>query len=159
MIIRRVFYRWQFPAAIVLPVWLFVGWAIFGSGGWTFLGLLILAPVLFVALGAIAGIIQARPSVREARAVSWIDVALLAGWHLAIIGFAFFGAAAGWFAVLGILIGLAALWTTLWELFTEARTRLKVTLDAYGQAARPQMDQQRGYDDGGEFIVIQEGPR
>jgi len=32
MVLRRLFLRWLFPAAFVLPLWLFVGWIVFSGG-------------------------------------------------------------------------------------------------------------------------------
>ena len=75
----------------MLPAWLFVGWGFFGGGGWGFLGLLITAPIVFVALLVIALIVYARPTVRRTRAVSWKDVALYVVLHGSIIGLGFFG--------------------------------------------------------------------
>jgi hypothetical protein len=155
MILRRAFYWWQFPAALVLPAWLLVGWGIFGSGGWSFLGLIILCPVLFIALIAVALIIFARSGVRSARAVSWRDVGLLAAWHASIVAFGFFTPASGWVAVAGILLGLAAFWITLGELFSDTSRRIQATFEAYEQAARPQEVRQPPAD-GGEYIVIEE---
>ena len=161
MILRRAFYWWLFPSAVILPAWLLIGWAIFGSGGWAFLGLLIACPILFIAMLAVGGIISARKSVRDARAVSWYDVGLLAAWHIAIIAFGFFvTGASSWIAVIGILLGLATFWVSLWELLVETRERVQVTFDAYERAAQP--DQVRrpdpGFVDGGEYIVIEERP-
>lgn len=140
MIIRKAFYWWLFPSAVVLPVWLLVGWAAFHEGsGWSFLGLLVLCPVLFVALVAVGGIMMARKSVREARAVSWRDTGLLAGWSASIVAFGFFPAGAtGWLAVLGVLFFLAVFWVGLWELVTETRARVQETYAAYERAARPE---------------------
>jgi hypothetical protein len=139
VIIRKAFYWWLFPSAVVLPVWLLVGWAAFHEGsGWTFLGLLVLCPILFLALAAVGGIMRARKSVRAARAVSWRDAGLLAGWSASIAGFGFFPAGAtGWLAVLGVLFFLATFWVGLWELVTETRTRVQETYLAYERAARP----------------------
>ena len=91
MFIRKAFYWWLFPSAVVLPAWLLVGWAAFSQGsGWSFLGLLVLCPILFIAMLVVGGIVMARRSVREQRAVSWWDVLLFTFWHLSIIGFGFF---------------------------------------------------------------------
>ncbi len=159
MILRKAFYWWLFPSAIILPAWLLIGWAIFGSGGWTFLGLLIACPILFIAMLAVGGIIYARKSVRDAKAVSWLDVGLLTAWHVAIVAFGLFiVGATSWIAVLGILLGLTVFWVSLWELLAETRERVKVTLDAYERAARPdQVNRpEPGFVDGGEYIVIEE---
>lgn len=159
MILRKAFYWWLFPSAVILPAWLLVGWAIFGSGGWTFLGLLIACPILFVAMIAVGGIIYARKSVRDAKAVSWIDVGILAAWQISIIAFGcFIPGAASWIAVLGVLLGLAAFWLSLWQLLTETRTRMKITFDAYERAAQPDQSRAAQPDllDGGEYIVIEE---
>ena len=163
MIIRKAFYWWLFPSAVVLPVWLLVGWAAFHSGsGWSFLGLLVLCPILFVALLAIGGIIVARRSVRESRAVSWYDAGVLAGWNASIIAFGFFPAGVtGWLAVLGVLFFLGAFWLGLWELTTELRGRVEQTFAAYESAARPQQVPQPESPivDDAEVIIIEERRR
>ena len=69
MLIRRAFLRWLVAAVVVLPVWLGVGWLIYGGGGWGTLGLIITVPVAFISLGIIALIVWARPTVRAERAV------------------------------------------------------------------------------------------
>lgn len=160
VIIRKAFYWWLFPSAVVLPAWLLVGWAAFSQGsGWSFLGLLVLCPILFIAMLVVGGIVMARRSVREQRAVSWWDVALFAAWHLSIIGFGFFvPGATGWFAVLGILLFAAIFWVSLWELLTETRARVQLTFEAYQRAAQPrEVPNAPGESvDGGEYIVIEE---
>lgn len=145
MIIRRAFYYWMFPAAIVLPIWLLVGWGFFGSSGWTFLGLLILCPLLFVALGLIALLISVRSGVRVQRAVSWIDVAVLTFWDAMIVGFGFFGESATWFAILGIVGFLVAFWVSIWQIF---RVRPRITVDE----PMPKRGLNDGFD--GETIII-----
>lgn len=160
VIIRKAFYWWLFPSAVVLPAWLLVGWAAFNQGsGWSFLGLLVLCPILFVAMLVVGGIVMARRRVREQRAVSWRDVGLLAAWHLSIIGFGFFvPGATGWFAVLGILLFVATFWVTVWELLRETRERVQLTFEAYQRAAQPrQVPNPAGASvDDGEYIVIEE---
>lgn len=160
VIIRKAFYWWLFPSAVVLPAWLLVGWAAFSKGsGWSFLGLLLLCPILFVAMLVVDGIVMARRSVRERRAVSWYDVGLFAAWHVAIIAFGFFPpGATGWLAVIGILLFVAIFWVVLWELLTETRARVQQTFDAYQRAAQPREVPKPEGDvvDGGEYIVIEE---
>ncbi len=160
VIIRKAFYWWLFPSAIVLPAWLLVGWAAFNQGsGWSFLGLLLLCPILFVAMLVVGGIVMARRSVRSTRAVSWYDVGLFAAWHLSIIAFGFFvPGLTGWFAVLGILLFVAIFWVVVWELLRETRTRVQATFDAYQRAAQPRQVPQpeESAMDAGEYIVIEE---
>ncbi len=161
MLIRKALYWWLFPAAVILPVWLIVGWAAFSAGsGWTLLGLLILCPVLFVVLLAVGGILVARRSVREARAVSWLDAGLVTAWHAAIIAFGFFPAgASGWIAVLAILLFLAVFWVGLWELVTELRLRVQQTFEAYERIAQPPSEPGRpraDYGEGADVIIVEE---
>jgi len=159
VVIRRAFYWWLFPAAVVLPVWLLIGWAAFSQGsGWSFLGLLILCPVLFVTMLVVAGILMGRRSVREARAVSWYDAGLLTLWHASIIAFGFFPAGAtAWLAVLGIVLFLAIFWVGLSELVGETRARVQQTFAAYQAMAAPQQPgpPPEPVDDG-EYIVLEE---
>lgn len=160
VIIRKAFYWWLLPSAVVLPVWLLIGWAAFHEGsGWSFLGLLMLCPALFLALLAIGGILIARRSVREAKAVSWYDVGLLACWHVSVIAFGFFPAGAtAWLAVAGVLFFLAAFWVGLWELVTEMRLRVSQTYAAYEQAAQPQQVRrpEGTFAQDAEVIVVEE---
>ena len=66
MLIRRAFYRWQFAAAIVLPIWLLIGYAIFGSSGWGVIGLMF------------AAIYRLLPDVRLAWRNVWVGAAVTA---------------------------------------------------------------------------------
>lgn len=159
MIIRRAFRTWMVIAAVVLPIWPLVGWGIFGGGGWAFLGLLISMPILFVAMMVVAGLIWARPTVRRERAVSWPDVGILTLWHVSVIGFGLFGPASNAFAVLGVIVGLAAFWLVLWEFFSDARERARVTIAEFEQmASRPSTSNPAGIRNGEELIVIREKP-
>jgi hypothetical protein len=75
--IRRAFFYWQFPAAVILPAWILVGWGIFAATSWQILGLIVGVMLLTVAMLATAGLIFARKDVRADRAVSWLDVGLV----------------------------------------------------------------------------------
>jgi len=162
MFVRRAFHYWQFIAAIVLPIWLLVGWGVFGGSGWGLLGLILVTPVAFVALLAIALLIYARKSVRQSHAVSWIDVGLLSLWHLSIIGVGFYGPGANWFGVGAIVVGIATFWIVLWELITETRKRVAsafASLDAQAQeAAQPQAPRgpQGTFSQDGDVIIVRE---
>lgn len=139
-LIRRAFFYWQFIAVIALPAWLFVGWGFFGGGGWGFLGILITAPIVFIALLVIALIVYARPAVRRSRAVSWKDVALYVVLHGSIIGLGFFGSTATLFVVVALIAGIAGFWLSLWELVTDGARSMKATMDAFEQAAQMPQD-------------------
>jgi hypothetical protein len=165
MVIRRVFYRWQFLAAILLPVWLLIGWAIYGSGsGWGIVALLLVVPIAFFSLGVVALIIAARPDVRAAKAVSWIDVAVLTVWHGLIIATGFYGPGATTFAVLAIVGAIAAFWISIWQLFGDSARRVRATMSEFERLAAQQQRAQMGSDPGSrpyesvdeEIIVIQE---
>ncbi len=136
MIIRRAFYHWQFIAAAVLPLWLLVGSAIFGSGGWAVIGVFFGAVILGLGLLVVALVIFARKDVRETRTVSWADVGVLGLWHLLIISIGFSNNASGWVSLLVVLVGVGAFWFALWELVTAARARMRAMIDLIDQTAR-----------------------
>ncbi|WP_143231347.1 hypothetical protein [Agromyces cerinus] len=159
-------------AIIVLPVWLAVGWAIFGGGGWGTLGLVIVVPVAFIVLGIVALITNVRPTVRQERALSWIDVGVLTAWHLSIIGTGFYGATATGFGVLAILLGIAAFWVAVWQLVTDGANRMKASMEEFERLAGAQSGTATGgapggsagtagpgvrrppFDDGGDDVII-----
>lgn len=136
MFLRRVFFRWQFIAVVLLPLWLLTGWPLFGAGGWEVLGIFFGAVALGIGLLVMSLLIYARREVRETRAVSWPDVGVLALWHGLIIGVGFYAAASPWLSALVILVGIAAFWFALWELFDAARRRVRVVIDLIDESAR-----------------------
>jgi hypothetical protein len=124
MVVRRVYYAWQFIAALVLPVWVLVSHGIILDGiGWDLVLYLVLCPILGVAMLAVAALTVARSSVRAARAVSWLDVAVQASWQIAILAYGFLTSTG--LAVGVLLLGIAALWAAGWQLFTETRRLVK----------------------------------
>ena len=143
---RGVFYA-MLGAIVVLPVWLLVSRGIiFTDTGWDFVGYLILAPLLAVALAVVAGLVWARKSVRSTRAVSNLDAALLTAWYLSI---ALFGASgdegvANAIAVLGVLLAVASFWAAGWQLVRETRSRLKSMVSSFEQQAMPRNGQGQG---------------
>ncbi len=153
MIIRRAFYYALFGAAVVLPAWNLVGWAVFGAGGWALLGVVLGSVALSLAMLALAGLVFARKSVRQARAVSWPDAALQAASYAAAIALGFYSDATTYIVVAIILLLVAMFWTTLWELVTETRTRVREAFASFevppptGKVDAPRMD--------GEYIVIE----
>jgi hypothetical protein len=137
VLIRRAFFYWQFAAVVVLPLWLVVGWPIFGAGGWKVLGVFFGAVVLGVALLAVSLVIFARREVRSTRAVSWADAGVLTVWHGLIISVGFYAAASPWLSVLVIVVGIGAFWFALWELFDAAKRRVRAVIDEIELAAKP----------------------
>ncbi len=136
--LRRAFFYWLFPAALAIPAWLFVGFALYGGGAGQFVGVLIGALAFAVAEVVIGGIIMARRTVREQRAVSWRDTGILAGWHLSLVGLGFFTPFTILFSFLAVVIALGAFWFTLWELFTDASRRVRETLRSFEAQAQAQ---------------------
>lgn len=148
MLLRRGFWYWQFAAALVLPLWVLTGYAIWGAGTAGFLGVAILAPLLVVATLGLAAVFAARKSVRASRALGWGDVGVLAAFSLAVIGAGFFGPATTWFGVLAVAALLGGYWLGVTELVTEVRSRVATTLTALG-VRRPVEPR-----DAGEYIVL-----
>ncbi|MEW1961914.1 MFS transporter permease [Microbacterium sp. NPDC077644] len=160
MWLRRAFYRWMFPAVVVLPLWLLVGWGIFNAGGWAFLWVLFIAiPSVFVGQLALTLLQRARPSARETGAASWWDVLGFGVWHALTIAIGCYPQT--WFPLLltaAIVVGLGLFWLVLRQLWSEAGTAgvgirfpSSVTPDAQPDAPR------RAPADGDVF-VIQEKP-
>jgi hypothetical protein len=157
---RGVFYA-MLGAVVVLPVWLLVSRGIiFTDTDWDFLGYLILAPMLAVALAVVAGLVWARKSVRSSRAVSNLDAALLSAWYLSI---ALYGASgdegvAAAIAVVGVLLAVACFWAAGWQLVRETRSRLKNIVTTFEQQAVPRNGQQPGPGAGSGPVIRIEPP-
>ncbi|MCU1571163.1 MAG: hypothetical protein JWR33_1904 [Naasia sp.] len=136
MLARRAFFYWQFAAAAVLPAWLLLGWALWGSSG-SFAGIALATPFLVLALLAVAGFTVARRSVRDARAVSWLDLGVAGAWHVLVIALGFFGPWSSIFAALSVAVGIVAFWSTAWQLVAETRKRVRSVFASLERAARP----------------------
>jgi len=131
------------PAAFVLPLWLFVGWAVFNAGGWAFLWVLFLAiPGVFLWQLILTLMLRARGTVRAHRAVSWWDVLGFTVWHLLVISLGFFNQA--WWApvmVVTVLVGVGLFWLELWQLWGEARPSGMILHTVEGVAYIPPMSE------------------
>ncbi|POH65717.1 MULTISPECIES: MFS transporter [Cryobacterium] len=136
MILRRVFYYWQFVAVGALPLWLMVAASIFGSSAWEVLGATFGAIAIGFGLLVVSLLFLARKEVRAAKAVSWADVGVLALWHVLIVLMGVFSVTAPWLSVLVVLVGLGAFWFALWELFDAARTRVREAMVYIDETAR-----------------------
>ncbi|MFD4420276.1 hypothetical protein ACFWN7_02085 [Agromyces sp. NPDC058484] len=149
MLIRRAFLRWLVAAAVVLPIWLGIGWAIFGGGGWGTLGLVIVVPVAFIALAIVALLVWIRPTVRARRASSWTDVAVVGAWHASIVGVGFYGEGGAFFGVIAILLAVAAFWSAVWQLVRDGARRVQATMSEFERLAAQQTGQSQGPDAAG----------
>ncbi|WDH80120.1 MFS transporter permease [Microbacterium esteraromaticum] len=123
MVLRRAFFHWLLPSAFLLPLWMVVGWAIFGQSGWALLWVLLIAvPSLFIGQLVLTLLTRSRPSVRAERAVSWWDVLGFAVWHgLTIAVACFIDGAFPWLLTGAIAAALGLFWLQLWQLWNEAR--------------------------------------
>ncbi|MHC2185013.1 hypothetical protein ACVLV4_000643 [Rathayibacter agropyri] len=156
---RRAFGSWQFPAAIALPLWILLGYGLFGgSSGWTVLGLVIALPILSVALAVVASIVAFRVTVRPTRTPEWSDVAVVGAWHVSLVAFGF--VPPGWAALglLSVVLGVGALWYSTWRFLSDARATLLAfaTASAEHTEAAPRrvdgFDPERPQD--GQTIVL-----
>jgi hypothetical protein len=158
MYIRRALFYWQFIAAVLLPAWVLVARGLILSDvGWDFLLYLLLCPLLFVAMMAVAGLTTARKAVRSSRSVSWRDAAVLLVWHALIVTYGFIASSA--LATLIVLVGVLAFWNAAYELYTETRTRVKnaLSLDPLDQGAyrvEPQAPDAGRAPDASRVIII-----
>ena len=133
MWLRRAFFHWLIPAAFVLPVWLLVGWGVFQGGAGPFLWVLFIAvPSVFLGQLVLTLLVRARPTVRAERAVSWWDVAGFAIWHALTIAVGFFGPFFAPLLVGAIVVALAMFWSSLWQLWSEARSGTGRIMLRYG---------------------------
>lgn len=122
MWLRRAFFSWLLPAAVVLPAWLLIGWVIFGSGALSLLWVLLIAmPSVLIGQLLLTMLVRARGTVRHTRAVSWADAVGFGVWHLLTIGVGFFNAAFWPLLIAAIVCFIALVWSSLWQLFQEAR--------------------------------------
>ena len=160
MVVRRVVYRLLFPLAVVLPIWVLISHGIIADGiGWQFVAYLFIAPVLFIALMVIGGIIMATPGVRVAKAVSWPDAAVLIALWLALIASGLWAYPA--LAIAAVLLVLGAFWLVVWEFVGETRRRLEKFTDDLQAAQQQQATRQRppaAPIDMGEVIVVTSRP-
>jgi hypothetical protein len=160
MWLRRAFYRWMFPAAVVLPLWLLVGWGIFNAGGWAFLWVLFIAiPSVFIGQLVVTLLQRARPSARETRAASWWDVIGVGAWHALTIAIGCYPQA--WFPLLltaAIVVALGLISLMLRQLWGEARvTGPGVTFPSVVTPDRAS-EPERSAPADGDVFVIQERP-
>lgn len=160
MWLRQLMYRWLFPAAFVLPLWLLIGWAAFNASGWALLWVLLLAtPSVFVGQLVFALLVRARPSARAARAVSWRDVAGFGLWHALTIALGFYPQA--WFGLLlsaAILVAIGMVWLLLGQLWSEARGSSILTMPTPPPAASDTPSFPDRPADHGRIIVVEESP-
>ncbi|GAB3802174.1 hypothetical protein GCM10028798_18860 [Humibacter antri] len=163
MALRRALLRWQLVAVPVLPLWLLVGFGIFGSGVGGFFLLFLGSGVLFVFLAVLAGLTRLRPRVRERKAPGWWDAAATLAFHLALVGLGFFGATGVAFGLAAVVLGLGTFWLTLWELVREWRDRVSSAVTRASAApgtAEQTADgpsRRRGPEDGEVIIVHESG--
>ena len=122
MWVRQAFFRWLIPAAFLLPLWLVVGWIVFGANPWALLWVLISAPIVFVGQLVLTLLVRARGTVRADRAVSWVDAGVIGAWHVLVVALGVFDGRWWWpLFALTVAVGIAALWTSLAQLWREAR--------------------------------------
>ena len=136
MILRRVFYYWQFVAVGALPLWLMVAASIFGSSAWEVLGAAFGAIAIGVGLLVVSLLFLARKEVRADKAASWADVGVLSFWHVLIVLMGVYSVTAPWLSVLVVLVGLGAFWFAVWELFDAARKRVREAMVYIDETAR-----------------------
>lgn len=160
MWVRRAFFRWLLPAAFLLPLWLLVGWIVFGASPWALLWVFVSAPIVFVGQLVLSLLVRARGTVRATRAVSWADVAGFGAWHALIIALGVFDAT-WWWPVFGltVAVGIALLWLALWQLWREARPANMLLHTADGVAYLPPTPEAPAQADAPAVFVVTETER
>jgi hypothetical protein len=128
VLLRRVFYYWQFAAVGVLPLWLMTAASILGTSAWQVLGATFGALAIGLGLLVVSLVILARREVRLDKAVSWADVGVLTLWHTLIVLLGIYSDTAPWLSVLVVLVGIGAFWFAAWELYAAARKRVREAL-------------------------------
>ena len=155
MALRRVFFAWQFAAAAVLPLWLLLGYAVFGSSVGGFLSVVLLAPIVLVVELTLALLFSARARIRRDRALDPPAVGVLAAFQVGVIGMGFFGPASSWFGLLAAVAAIGGIWLGGTLLMRDLRARVQETMTAFGRP--PQAQMLRPPIDAGEYVVIKRG--
>ena len=160
MVLRRVFLHWLFPVAFVLPLWLFVGWIVFSGGtGWALLWLVVAAPAVFVTQTLVALIVRGRGTVRSLRAASWRDVIGIGLWQLVIVALGFYDTRTFFpLLVLSVIGAFLLLWSSLTQMWNEARAGVTLLRTADGTGYIPPTREQPRPRVEGDVIVISEKP-
>jgi len=135
MILRGI-YRWQLLAIFALPLWLVVGWSIFGHGGWGIIGLFLAVPITAVSLALVTFLTRIRPSVRVERTLSWRDLPALALWHGSLFGLGFYGSTGMLFVLLGLLGALCSFWFAVRALVHDGGRRMSDTVAEHRRTTR-----------------------
>ena len=135
--LRRAMHRWQPLAVVVLPAWLLVGWAAFGSGGWELLLVVIAAGALGLALLVGLGLVRARRSVRGSRALSVADAVALGVLTVAVLGTGTYSVVSTWCAVAAVLALVALLVLAVRQLLLETRQRMQEVISVIERDAQP----------------------
>lgn len=159
MWLRRAFYWWLFPAAILLPLWLLIGWGVFQAGGWVFLWVLFIAiPSVFIGQLVLGFLVRARPSVRSNAAVSWLDVAGFTVWHVLVILVGCF--IEDWFPVL-LTAAIAAAIGLFWLAFKQLRAEIvaRVDMNSGGVIYEEASTSGTGFAKPGEVLIITDAPQ
>lgn len=130
-------HRWQPLAVVVLPAWLLVGWAAFGSGGWELLLVVIAAGALGLALLVGLGLVRARRSVRGSRALSVADAVALGVLTVAVLGTGTYSVVSTWCAVAAVLALVALLVLAARQLLLETRQRMQEVISVIERDAQP----------------------
>jgi hypothetical protein len=136
VIIRRVFYYWQFVAVGALPLWLMVAASLFPSTAWQVLGATFGAVAIGFGLLVVSLLFFARKEVRTQKALSWADVGVLTLWHGLIVLMGLYSVTASWLSVFVVLVGIGAFWFAVWELFDAARKRVREAMVYIDETAR-----------------------
>jgi len=157
MWVRQAFFRWLIPAAFVLPLWLFIGRIVFGANPWALLWVILSAPVVLVGQLILTLLVRARGTVRADRAVSWADAGILGAWHILIIALGVFDSRWWWpLLAVTVVVGVAALWSSLRQLWREARPGVSVLRTPAGVGYIPPAESRQSAADA-DVIVIAEG--
>jgi hypothetical protein len=155
MALRRAFHAWQFAAAAVLPLWLLLGYTLWGRSVGGFLSLVLLVPIVIVTELALASLFSARARIRRERALDLPAVAVLSVFQVGVIGFGFFSPLSDWFGLLAAVAAIGGIWLGARLLGRDVRARVQETMTALGRPPQPQ----RPPLDAGEYVVIKPSAR
>ena len=155
MALRRAFFAWQFAAAAVLPIWLFIGYAVSGSPASGLLGVVLAAPVVALVELGLALLFSARAGIRREKALDAPALAVLTAFQVGVIGFGLFGPASAWFGVLAAIAAVGGFWVGGRLLARDVQLRMRQTMAGFP----PPQPRSRAPIDAGEYIVIKPAAR